>query len=410
MKRVVSVVLMAMLLLSLFAVPVSAATRLNNYPIVLIGGLGVWGRDEVLGFKYWGGLGDLQESLKAAGYNTVTAAPGPVSSYYDRACDVYAQILGRRADYGAGHAARYGHSRWGKDYTGKALLPNWGTSPAKVHLICHSMGGPTGRALVQLLEQGSALERNTSQSNMSPLFQGGKSWVRGVLTISSPHDGTTLTSLNYPLVGQVDGKWVQSVLAGWISLWSGGNFFYDWKLDQWGLTQQPGESGSAYNDRVMNSSIWTTTRDLANYDGSPEGAREFNTWVKAQPDVYYFSWATCATYREFFTGWQIPRLDMNPIWVTPLFANHMGSYTTNEAGRVPIDSSWWPNDGVVNTRSMKGSSMDTIVNYTGTPQIGKWNYLGLMDTWDHSDIIGITVWPVAGWYNDNASLLGSLPQ
>jgi triacylglycerol lipase len=402
-----------LLCLSLIANPALASTRQNAYPIVLIGGCGVWGRDEVVGIKYWGNLVDIQEYLKSAGYDTVTAAPGPVSSYYDRACEVYAQILGKKTDYGAGHAAKYGHSRWGKDYSAQGpLISGWGTSPAKIHIIAHSMGGPTARALVQLLEEGSPLELNTPQADLSDLFQSGHHWVDGVITISSPHNGTTLTSLHYPLIGEVDGQWVQDLVTAWSSLWGGGNSFYDWKLDQWGLTRQPGESLEDYNNLVKSSTIWTTTKDLANYNGSPEGAAEFNAWAKAQPDVYYFSWATNATYKNIFTGHQEPNWDMNPLWTITGFAIHMGQYTTNEKGKVQIDSSWWPNDGVVNTCSMKGPATDEITNYNGSPQLGKWNYLGLMGGWDHSDIIGFTpsITTLTEWYRDQAALLGSLPQ
>ncbi|MGE5417357.1 MAG: esterase/lipase family protein [Acidobacteriota bacterium] len=400
-KKVLAVFVLSLVLVSLFALPsapqAAAATRLNNYPIVFVGGLGVWDRNEVLGFKYWGGLVDLQERLTASGYTTYTAAPGPVNSYYDRAVEMYAQITGTRADYGAAHSAMYGHSRYGKNWSSRGpLVPGWGTNPAKINIIAHSMGGPTARALTTLLEQGSAVERNAQQPNMSPLFQGGKHWVRAVMTISSPHDGTSLANA-------INGvPFSQQIIGAFVSLWGGGTGFYDFKMDQWGLTWQPGESYSSYTNRVWGSSVWNS-RDLANYDGSPEGAIQFNAWAKAQPDVYYFSWATKATWRELFTGKQIPNVDMNPIWTA--FGYHMGAYTSSI-----VNKDWWPNDGVVNTISMDGPSADTIVNYNGYPQIGRWNYLGLKDGWDHTDIIGITLWSVTGWYYDNAQLLGSLPQ
>ncbi|MGE5417358.1 MAG: esterase/lipase family protein [Acidobacteriota bacterium] len=398
-SRVMSLLLVLVLLGTMFVFPpiAGAAVRQNSYPIVLVGGLGVWGRDEVLGIKYWGALADIQENLKAYGYSTYTSSVGPVSSYYDRACELYAQTKGTRVDYGKGHADKYGHERYGRDYTGRGFCPDWGTNPVKIHILCHSMGGPTARCLVQLLEQGSDLEKNTPQDGMSELFTGNKHWVRSVMTISSPHDGTSLANA---LNGV---PFLQQVLGGWISLWQGGNSFYDWKLDQWGLQRLPGESSSSYNSRVWASKIWTTNRDLANYDGSPIGAREFNAWVKAQPDVYYFSWATKATWKELFTGKQIPNLDMNPIWTA--FGYHMGAYTDSIVTR-----DWWPNDGVVNTNSMDGPSTDTIITYSGSPQIGKWNYLGLRSGWDHSDVIGFTLWPVTGWFRQQADLLGTLPQ
>ncbi|MGE5372988.1 MAG: esterase/lipase family protein [Solirubrobacterales bacterium] len=417
MKRLVSVLLILSFVLTLVVVAqapqaTAAAPRLNSYPIVLTGGLGVWGRDELLGFKYWGGFTDIQQKLRDSGYVTYTSAVGPVSSYYDRACELYAQIKGTRVDYGAAHALKYGHERYGRDYTGRGYCPNWGTSPAKVHLIGHSMGGPTSRALVALLEEGSIDEIMYHQSNpgaqpISPLFEGGKSWVASCSTISSPNDGTTLAN------GLNGVPFFQQMIAGLVSINGGslGLIDYDFKLDQWGLTRQPGESSRAYTDRVWASRIWTTSQDLANYDGSPEGAKLFNTWATAQPDVYYFSYATEATFKEIFTGRQVPEVSMSPIWTA--FGFHMGSYTTSAPGKVPIDKSWWQNDGVVNTKSMNGpklGSPDQIVNYNGIPQVGKWNYMGLWSSWDHTDIIGITtLWSVVGFYQNMGALIGSLP-
>ena len=51
-----------------------------------------------------GGVHDIQEDLKRNGYTVHTAAVGPVSSNWDRACELYAQINGGTVDYGAAHA------------------------------------------------------------------------------------------------------------------------------------------------------------------------------------------------------------------------------------------------------------------------------------------------------------------
>ncbi|MGE5372454.1 MAG: esterase/lipase family protein [Solirubrobacterales bacterium] len=410
----------------------AAAPRLNSYPIILTGGFGVWGREEMHGFYYWGGLTDLQQKLREAGYPCYTSAVAPTSSYWDRACELYAQIKGTRVDYGAAHAADKGHSRWGRDYSKDSteylpdngyirggLYPQWGdVDPAtgrinKVHLIGHSMGGPTQRGLIALLEDGNIEEiqyhlDHPGEPPMSPLFEGGKSWVSSCVTISSPHDGT---SLNNGLNGV---PWIQQVIGGFVALHGGklGLINYDFKLDQWDLTKGPTESNDSYVKRVWASKCWYTD-DLSNTSGTPEGARDFNTWAVAQPDVFYFSWATEATFKEIFTGRQVPEVSMAPIWT--LFGFHMGSYTTNAPGKVPIDKSWWQNDGVVNTNSQDGPTLtngvrDTIVNYNGTPQVGKWNYMGVKSSWDHSDIIGCTtLWSVVGFYKDIAALTGALP-
>lgn len=103
---------------------------------------------------------------------------------------------------------------------------------------------------------------------------------------------------------------------------------------------------------------------------------------------------------------------MNPVFAP--FALQMGSYTRNEAGHVVIDKTWWKNDGVVNTCSMAGphlGSSDVIVNYSGTLQSGRWHYMGLLESTDHMEIVGIgTLWNPTNWYVNWAKFLANLPK
>lgn len=77
-----------------------------------------WGREELLGFKYWGGLEDLQDTLNRAGYRTYTGVAGPLASNWDRACELYAYLKGGTVDYGQTHAAAHGHERYGRHFPG----------------------------------------------------------------------------------------------------------------------------------------------------------------------------------------------------------------------------------------------------------------------------------------------------
>jgi triacylglycerol lipase len=385
------------------------ARRANDYPIILVHGLLGFGRDELFGFKYWGGFADLEEELRKAGYETYTAAVGPVSSGWDRACELYACIKGGGVDYGVAHSMEFGHDRYGRTYPG--LYPEWGeVDPAtgkvrKVHIIGHSLGGPTGRALIQLLEQGAPVPGQGDH----PLFRGGKSWVCSLTTISSPHDGTTL-AYRY--------DWNQSLIKPaftfLISISSSSpDLYYDFKLDQWGLCRSPGEDFSSYRDRVVHSDIWVRSKDTAYWDGCPEGAMELNGWVRAQPSVYYFSWATEATYLDPLSGTQVPEIGVPGHMAS--IARFIGSYSREDETDLPIDSSWWQNDGIVNTNSMDGptlGSTDRIQQFSGIPVAGQWNYMGLLESVDHLDIIGI---PTADndlkrWYLSLADLLASLPE
>jgi len=80
-------------------------------------------------------------------------------------------------------------------------------------------------------------------------------------------------------------------------------------------------------------------------------------------------------------------------------------------GQAALDSSWWPNDGVVNTRSMAGPSTDAILSFDGTPKKGVWNHMGTLEGWDHSEIIGIGPEhgdEVLAFYRRWAAFLGGL--
>ncbi|MBN1686959.1 MAG: triacylglycerol lipase, partial [Spirochaetales bacterium] len=48
--------------------------------------------------------------------------------------------------------------------------------------------------------------------------------------------------------------------------------------------------------------------------------------------------------------------------------------------------------GVVNTISMKApflGTKDRVVDFDGDPKPGVWNYMGVMSSLDHGDVIGI---------------------
>jgi triacylglycerol lipase len=404
-----------------------AAEAANNYPVVLVHGFSGWGRGELFGLQYWGGgfidggSRDLQEVLKSNGTVTYTAAVGPVSSNWDRAIELFYQIKGGCVDYGPYHSTHLiktdgsidsrTHTRkldgsggttrrcWAKDAANNpsndplAMYPTWGDDPSKkIHLVAHSQGGQTVRMLLQLLRYGSTDDLNADSSLYNEAtqknpFTGGKNWVSSITTLASPHDGTTLASgaQLLPMVQQIVG--LAASVAGLIS---SDNVVYDLKLDQWGLKRNAGESFNSYFSRVKASAIWNSSKDISLWDLSPDGAKELNLKVQNFSDVYYFSYATQTTFRGWLTGHHYPIL--TTFLLSQPLALFMGAYTRNDSGKVLIDSSWWPNDSVVNTRSMRVPTLGSAspsVNFSGTPQAGTWNYMGLSSNWDHLDIVGL---------------------
>lgn len=393
-----------------FALQVNAA-RQNKYPIVLVHGFSGWGRDEMFELKYWGGLHvDLEKDLTDYGYTTFTAAVGPISSNWDRACELYAYIKGGTVDYGKSHSEKFGHARFGRTFPG--LYKQWGDlqengNSKKIHLIGHSQGGQTARVLSQLLAQGSVEEMNsTSAEDLSSLFQGNHHWVSGVATLSSPHNGSPAVDV----VGMVP---IAEDFLKFIATMNNipeKNLIYDFKLDQWGLVRSPEEDFLSYKKRVWNSNIWNT-KDLASYDLSTSGAKILNSWVQAQPNVYYFSATGEDTWKDPITGFYRPAPGMTKV-LQP-FAAIIGSFTRDQVDQIPINNTWWPNDGLVSVTSGIGptlGSKDVISHFDGHAKVGQWNYLGLHESMDHIAVVGWDLYNPSRLFRSLANKLGALPE
>jgi triacylglycerol lipase len=368
-------ILFALLALMLAQLAGSARAA-NNDPIVLVHGFLGFGPDQFpdSGFLYWGGYGDIAAHLRTyKGPHTVlTATVGAIASNRERAAELYAQIKGGCVDYGAQHVAAGGTPKAAKCWAADprhnprgdppAFYPDW-DADHPLHMIGHSQGGTTIRALVELLEHGDP------QAGGGELYRGGKKgWIRSVTTISTPHNGTTLRDAVLDLLPEL-----RSPLRDWL------------------------------------------LADLANWELAPDGARNFNAWARTSPQVYYFSIGTVATE----TGapccndtdraiaplqnrhYQYPRNDMFAYyktyageWIVPSMLQHgMGGYTQDAPGRVRIDSGWFANDGVVNTISTRAPAGHPARDFDGVPVPGTWNYLGTYRGYDHFDVLG---WPHQG--------------
>ncbi len=354
----------------------------DGVPIILVHGYSGWGREDVPGFYYWGGFTDLEAELRAAGYRVHTAAIGPFSSNWDRACELYAFIKGGTVDYGENHSEVFKHERFGPTYPG--VYPEWDENHP-VHLIAHSMGGLTSRMLARLLRHGDRQEREVSGGACHPLFRESEQWVRSITTLSTPHSGTTLIND----INIIDTFFKAAIVA--LATVAESNLFpdFDLKMAQWGITRKPGEPLARYFSRLRNHEIWTRTeRDFSLWELSVEGAAAFNKGTPAEPDIFYFAWANEQTTIDPLRRHQIPEISMLSIFAPG--GVFMGSYI--ERGVYTTDESWWQNDGVVNTISMKGpvlESQDTIIEYAGNLRPGVWNYMGVMASMDHGDVIGI---------------------
>ncbi|MDR2526200.1 MAG: hypothetical protein LBC83_08505 [Oscillospiraceae bacterium] len=354
------------------------------YPFVFVHGLNGIGDEKIPidGASYWGSTSGtmLLPLLKTAGYECYAPSVDPVGSAWDRACELYAQLMGGRVDYGAAHAEKYGHERFGVTYD-VPLFPGWGTTDddgnlRKVNLIGHSFGGATIRMLAALLQNGDDAEREAAPEDCSPLFAGKKEkWIFSLTCLAAPHNGVSILAMAREMADSVAGRLAVAALESMkdaADLTKVVNL-----LNSFGIKNIGGFDISNLGDALNGLSTGITgktvadtihlmgTPDNAYYDLSIEGAAALNTKTQTCKGTYYFSYPVDGTRVE--AGKCEPTDDMISIIQIP--ARIIGGYT-GSAGGVTIDESWLPNDGLVNTISATApfgqSSEDVLLDAVAT--------------------------------------------
>ena len=355
----------------------------NNYPIVLIHGFMGWGEDEMGGYNYWGGKEDYSQMLRDQGHIVFTVSVGPVSSNWERAIEVYTQLKGGQVDYGLCHAEKFNIIQKPELKSFEGLYPDWDEN-YPVHLVGHSMGGQTARMLQYLLTQEISQNEKTDDLEKSELL--GKShlnWVRSITSISTPHNGTTLANVaskTIPFVQYFIG------LAGVV-----GTRFYNFDLEHWSFSRGKGETWTRYVKRMRKHDAWAT-KNISAWDLSIIGAQELNSYLMADPDVYYFSISTTTTEKNESSSHHFPVEGTSLL--TRSRARIIGSHIGYWADGTATDSTWFENDGIVNTVSMAGpttgiNGADPIVSYDGNEFLisGQWYALSPVQI-DHWNIVG----------------------
>ena len=369
-----------------------------------------WGPDEMAGYKYWGGKNDIINHLKEQGFEVYTASVGPVSSNWDRAVELFYQIKGGQVDYGQDHAKAFGLIQKPEAKKFPGLYPEWDKNNP-IHIIGHSMGGQTGRMLQYLLESVFYLEEEKEQPEESTLLgYVHAGWITSITTISTPHNGTTLSDIitkGIPFLQDVMG--VAAVV---------GNDFFDFDLQQWGFEKRREETWVAYFRRMREHKAWGT-RNMCAWDVSLEGAKSLNTLAPVSSDIYYFSYATSNTKLDSASGFHVPHKSMNLIlWANARIMGRKKAYWTDDTA---TDSTWYENDGIVNTTSQLGPTTGTygedhIVAYKAGELLipGQWYHIKTYNL-DHKAFIGHglkddeKINEMLTLFKDQCNLLQSLP-
>ncbi|KAI8613317.1 Alpha/Beta hydrolase protein [Chytriomyces sp. MP71] len=402
-------------------------TEGNKYPTVFIHGLAGWSEQRpILGFlNYWGGATqNLLEVTREQGFTVVAPGVGPLSSNWERACEAFAQLTGTKTDYGVERSVKFGHSRYGEDWTGKAMLPEFAANfkPSagkvqKINMVGHSMGGPTARMLTHFLTYGSQVEMDActnTKTVCSPLFWTNKttSYVNSVLALSGTHQGSQVDDYLHATKGLVN--FVKGLFATLVGV---NNFnkvdVWDLQLGHWGLDQRPSETFPNYLERVC-ASPWFLGKSNAFFDLSVAFQSDsLLSFVKNSPDTTYFSVAGRTTNYVF--GVALAEITTN-LFLIP-FANLIGTYSNSSlpALRQYNQEDWRQNDGLVSIASSRSpssgykdfnldmsasSSRDLATTAPArVPQKGTYNYLGELDNVDHAAFLA---WfdPIPGLRDD----------
>ena len=357
----------------------------NNFPIVLIHGFMGWGPEEMGDYNYWGGKNSYVKMLQNEGFSIIEVSVGPLSSNWERAVEVYYQLKGGQVDYGKFHSQKYGiiQKPPNKVYS-DPLYKEWNENNP-IHLVGHSMGAQTARMLNYLLENVFYEDDGNNIMEKSTLLKIKQTkMIKSITSISTPHDGTTLSEIitkTIPFVQYFIG------FAGLID----GNNFYNFDLEQWGFYRFKNERWSSYLNRLRRHKAFKT-KNISSWDLSLSGSKMLNSVLVASPDIYYFSLVTSTTFTKENSKIHIPSKGTSLI--TRSRAKLIGSRSGFWDDGLSTDSSWFENDGVVNSISMYGPTTgingpDPIIKYDKDDILipGQW-YWQKLDGMDHWNIIG----------------------
>ena len=349
----------------------------NNDPIILVHGFNGFTDDinpSVL-THYWGGdKMNIRQDLEENGYEAYEASISAFGSNYDRAVELYYYIKGGTVDYGAAHAERYGHERYGKTYEG--VYKDWQPGQ-KVHLVGHSMGGQTVRQLEELLRNGSQEEieyQKTHGGDISPLYKGGQdNMVSTITTLGTPHNGTPAADK----LGST--KFIKDTINRIGKI--GGTKALDLELgfSQWGFKQQPNESYAEYAKRIANSKVWET-EDQAVNDLTTAGAEKLNQMTTLNPNIVYTSYTGAATHTGPL-GNEVPNIRQFPLFdlTSRVIGGDDNKNVRVNDGIVPVSSSLHPSDEAFKKVGMMNLATDK----------GIWQVRPVQYDWDHLDLVGL---------------------
>ncbi len=415
MKKIAAVLICISLVIGIFGITAAGEEeeKGTSYPYVFVHGMMGWGSydkvDSIM--PYWGGVnGDMLSDLQAKGIECYSASVGKVSSNWDRACELYAQLTGTRVDYGEAHSQEHHHARFGRSYEGNKLMDSFGKldengNMIKINLIGHSLGGPTVRLFAYLLENGSEQEIEKSGADVSEFFKGGKgNYVYSVCTMSAPHNGTPVANILYDELNVAYLLAAMGTLLG-IKPISG---FWDFQLEQYALTPVPSQNISGgFNIAGLRDIV--KYDDNCGYDLTIRGAAELNENIDIVDGIYYFSY-TGEQVTQKSDGTYVPPIDMFPMFT--LFSYMIGKFDGEIYDSVEMTPEWRKNDGLISVVSASAPSDEPSVKYDDVKseplEKGVWHVMPVIEDFSHVSYMGMDTSEFAHIYENHIALVNGL--
>lgn len=317
---------------------------LNDYNgkriFVLTPGLPGWG---LMDYSYWDTLTFDNHWTREMGAKLILVEPGPMSSYHDRACEIFAQLYGTLTDFGKEHSELYGHNRYGRNFSYNKMLRGHWSEENPINFICHCVGINTIRYLQFLLAEdfwGVGTNEN---------------WIKSIISINGNINGTqflhflgidflTGTSSKKKLL-----KSTKRIFNG--ALWTLNKLknlteiqrekAIDWHLNHWNVST----IADNWLSQMQNESNIFTNKDNLFYDSTIHGSKFLNSIVPdAYPFTYYCSFYAISTKsnNSFHVSHQL-----NPILFAPssyLLHTKFASGLLNSA--IYRNAEWCDNDGI----------------------------------------------------------------
>ncbi len=392
----------------------------NKYPTLFVHGFMGWGEDNLVDevFPYFGfnPFKRFIPKLQKEGFEIYQPHVGPFNSAWDRACILWAYVMGGTVDFGKVHSEKYGHERYGRTYPG--ILKDWGEKGdhERLNIVGHSFGGPTVKTFLDLVAHGCQEEIDgTPAEELSDLFKLNKAQkIHCAVTLSGVNNGTSFASM-WGDKGMITAGSALMKAFNFIGN-SRAMWFYDVYLDQWHITSDPAG---------IKEDTWGTTPDglkgieayMKNHKDSilmemqVETQQEIMKLQSADDDAYMFACRANSAHKNRFGKWDMNR--NTPFFLCKFAGEFTARYNPEKLKPYGFDETWFANDGLVN---VKGQNAPTNQPFTDGDKNtdfkkGIWYNMPIHEGWSHTSWCGwgLPVDEISGYYREMLETFAKLP-